>query len=138
MATLSEQTLGERVESAEELTEILDKTGSALEKDPQPEVDAFDIMIAISKSIPEDIVHDIDEFDVQGDKVKLLGIVGATDEAERIAAELGKNVCFKDVKIAKITQVVNSNRQKYTLTFDVMCAADKKAAPKALRGARQP
>jgi general secretion pathway protein L len=139
MVALAEQTLGERVETVDELTEILDKAGSGQEKDPQPELDAFDVMIAVSDSIPEDIVHDIDEFDVQGDKVKLLGIVGVTDEAERIAGELGKHRCFKDVKISKITQVVNGNRQKYTLTFDVVCGADKKAAaPKAQRGARQP
>jgi general secretion pathway protein L len=139
MVALAEQTLGEHVESVDELTEILDKAGSGQEKDPQPELDAFDVMIAVSDSIPEDIVHDIDEFDVQGDKVKLLGIVGVTDEAERIAAKLGEHRCFKDVKISKITQVVNGSRQKYTLTFDVMCGADKKAAaPKAQRGARQP
>jgi general secretion pathway protein L len=138
LVSLTEQTLGEHVESVEELNEILDKAGSGLEKDPQPELDAFDIMIAVSEAIPEDIVHDIDEFDVQGDKVKLLGIVGVTDEAERIAADLGKHRCFKEVKISKITQVVNSNRQKYTLTFDVLCGADKKPAAKAQRGARQP
>jgi general secretion pathway protein L len=138
LASLSEQTLGERVESAEELNDLLDKAGSSQEKDPQPELDAFDVMIELSKSIPDDIVHDIDEFDVQGGKVKLLGIVGATDEAERIAGELGKHRCFKDVKISKITQLVNSNRQKYTLTFDVNCSAEKTAANKAPRGARQP
>jgi general secretion pathway protein L len=47
LATLSEQTLGERVESAEELTDILDRAGSGQEKDPQPELDAFDILIDI-------------------------------------------------------------------------------------------
>ncbi len=138
LASLSEQTLGERVESAEELIDLLDKAGATQEKDPQPELDAFDVMVELSKSIPDDIVHDIDEFDVQGGKVKLLGIVGATDEAERIAGELGAHRCFKDVKISKITQLVNSNRQKYTLTFDVSCSADKTAAVKAPRGARQP
>jgi general secretion pathway protein L len=138
LATMSEQILGERVEGADELTEILDRAGSAQEKDPQPELDGLDVMVEMSKAIPEDIVHDIDEFDVQGDKVKLLGIVSVTDEAERIAGELGKHRCFKDVKIAKITQVVNSNRQKYTLTFDVNCGAEKKAAAKAPRGAREP
>jgi general secretion pathway protein L len=137
LASLSEQTLGERVESAEELTEILDRAGSAQEKDPQPELDGFDIMVEVSKSIPEDIVHDIDEFDVQGDKVKLFGIVSATDEAERIHDELGKHSCFKNVTLSKISQVVNSNRQKYTLTFDVACSADKKPAAKPARGARQ-
>ena len=127
------------MESAEELTEILDRAGASQEKDPQPELDAFDVMVEVSKSIPEDIIHDIDEFDVQNDKVKLLGIVSVTDEAERIAGELGKHRCFKEVKISKITQVVNSNRQKYTLTFDVNCSADKKPAAKAApRGARQP
>jgi general secretion pathway protein L len=136
LATLSEQTLGERVESAEELTEILDRAGSGQEKDPQPELDAFDIMIDVSKAIPDDIVHDIDEFDVQGDKVKLQGIVSATDEAERIHDELGKHRCFKAVTISKITQVINSNRQKYTLTFDVNCSAEKKAPAKTARGAR--
>lgn len=135
LATLSEQTLGERVESAEELTEILDRAGSQ-ETDPQPELDAFDIMIDVSKAIPEDIVHDIDDFDVQGDKVKLQGIVSATDEAERIHDELAKHRCFKAVTISKITQVVNSNRQKYTLTFDVNCSAEKKAPAKTARGAR--
>jgi general secretion pathway protein L len=136
LASLSEQTLGERVESADELTELLDKAGASQEKDPQPELDAFDIMIELSKSIPDDIVHDIDEFDVQGDKVKLLGIVSATDEAERIKDELGKHRCFKQVTLSKITQVVNSNRQKYTMTFDVNCSADKKAPVKTARGAR--
>jgi general secretion pathway protein L len=136
LAALSEQTLGERVESAEELTDILDKGGSSQEKDPQPELDAFDIMIELSKSIPVDIVHDIDEFDVQGDKVKLLGIVSATDEAERIKDELGKHRCFKQVTLSKISQVVNSNRQKYTMTFDVNCSADKKTPAKTARGAR--
>lgn len=139
LASLSEQTLGERVESADELTQMLDRAGASQEKDPQPELDAFDIMVEVSKAIPDDIVHDIDEFDVQNDKVKLLGIVSVTDEAERIAGLLGEHRCFKDVKISKITQVVNSNRQKYTLTFDVNCSADKNPAAKtAPRGARQP
>jgi general secretion pathway protein L len=138
LATLSEQTLGERIESADELTDMLDRANSAQEKDPQPELDGFDIMVEISKSIPEDIVHDIDEFDVQGDKVKLFGIVSVTDEAERIHDELGKHRCFKNVTLSKISQVVNSNRQKYTMTFDVACSADsKKAAAKPARGARQ-
>jgi general secretion pathway protein L len=136
LASLSEQTLGERVESADELTEVLDKAGSNQEKDPQPELDAFDIMIELSKSISEDIVHDIDEFDLQGDKVKLVGIVSVTDEAERIKDVLANHRCFKQVTLSKITQVVNSTRQKYTMTFDVNCSADKKPLAKAPRGAR--
>jgi general secretion pathway protein L len=136
LGTLSEHAVGQRVESPEELEELLDKSAALSEKDPQPELDAFDVLVEVSKAISEDIVHDIDEFDVQGDKAKLFGIVSATDEAEQIAAELGKHRCFKEVKISKITQVVNSKRQKYSLTFDVVCASDKKALAKAGKGAR--
>jgi type IV pilus assembly PilM-like protein len=136
LGVISEQILGERVESPEELTEILDKSTAQQEKDPQAELDAFDVLAEVSKAIDHDIVHDIDEFDVQGEKVKLLGIVGATDEAEKIKGELAKHRCFKDVKISKITQVVNSQRQKYSLTFDVSCASEKKPAAKASRGVR--
>lgn len=136
LATLSEHAVGQRVESPEELEELLDKSASMSERDPQPELDAFDVLVEVSKAISDDIVHDIDEFDVQGDKAKLMGIVSATDEAERIAAELGKHRCFKEVKISKITQVVNSKRQKYSLTFDVVCGGDKKALAKASKGAR--
>jgi general secretion pathway protein L len=136
LGTLSEQVLGERVETAEELTEMLDKNSALNEKDPQAELDAFDVLVEVSKAIDEDIVHDIEEFDVQGTKVKLQGIVSATDEAERIATALGKHACFKDVKISKVTQVVNSKRQKYALAFDVECDADKKTLAKASRGTK--
>jgi general secretion pathway protein L len=138
LAMISEQTLGERVESAEELAEMLDKSAALQEKDPQVELDAFDILVEVSKVIDDDIVHDIDEFDVQGDKVKIQGIVGATDEAEQIKDALAKHRCFKEVKISKITQVVNSERQKYSMAFDVSCGAEKKPLAKANRGARQP
>jgi len=134
LSSLSQQTLGEKVASAEELTELLDKSTALNEKDPQAELDAFDILVEVSKAISEDIVHDIDEFDVQGDKVKLLGIVSTTDDAERVAEALRQNHCFKEVKISKVTQVVNSKRQKYSLTFDVSCADKKAPAAKTAKG----
>jgi len=138
LANLSQQALGQTVSSGAELTELLDKSAAQREKDPQPELDALDVLNELSKSIDLDIVHDIEEFDMAGDKVKLQGIVSATDEAEKISATLSKHPCFKDVKISKITQVVNSKRQKYAMTFDVDCAAEKKVAAKTARGAKEP
>ena len=139
LGLLAEQTLGEKVNSPEQLSELFEKSAALRETDPQPELDGFDVLIEVSSSIDPDIVHDIDEFDIQGDKVKLLGIVGATDEAEKIKDTLAKNRCFKDVKISKITQVVNSKRQKYSMTFDVSCGQEKKATAKtANRGAKTP
>ena len=138
LSALSAQALGQSVTSPAELSELLDKSLSQREKDPQPEIDALDVLNEVSKAIDPDIVHDIDEFDMAGDKVKIQGVVSATDEAEKIAAALGKFHCFKDVKISKISQVVNSKRQKYSMAFDIDCAADKKTAAKATKGAKEP
>ncbi|MEY4545716.1 MAG: hypothetical protein RL685_1911 [Pseudomonadota bacterium] len=138
LATLSQQSLGQPVSNAAELTELLDKSVAQREKDPQPELDAFDVLNELSKAIEQDIVHDIEEFDVQGNKVKVQGIVTAREEADKISAALAKHRCFKEVKIAKITQAVNSNRQKYSMSFDVDCGADKKPAAKTARGGTEP
>ena len=139
LVSVSQQALGQKVSSAAELGELLDKSASQREKDPQPELDALDVLDELSKAIDTDIVHDIDEFDMAGDKVKLQGVVTATDEAEKIAAALAKQRCFKEVKISKITQVVNGKRQKYSMTFDVDCGPEKKAPAKAAaRGAKEP
>ena len=45
-------------------------------------------------------------------------------DAQTIATEIGKHPCVKDAKIAKITQQVNSDRQKYVLELDVRCGDD--------------
>jgi hypothetical protein len=54
-------------------------------------------------------------------------VVGSTADAQTIASEIGKHPCVKDPKIAKITQLVNSDRQKYALELDVRCGDDAAA-----------
>jgi general secretion pathway protein L len=56
--------------------------------------------------------------------VKLHGVVGSAEEAQNIATEIGKHRCVSNAKIGKITQVVNSDRQKYVLEYDVKCPED--------------
>lgn len=132
LAAASKEVLGEEVTDAEAATEALTRAQAADEADPMPTVDAFDIIVELSKVIPMSMVHDIEEFDMQRAKVKVSGIVGSTADAQSIAAEVGKHPCVKDAKIAKVTQVVGSDRQKYVLELDVRCADDsaKKKAEK--------
>jgi len=40
-------------------------------------------------------------------------VVGSASEAQLIADALKQNKCFSDVKITKVSQVVNGTRQKY-------------------------
>jgi Tfp pilus assembly PilM family ATPase len=135
LAKLSERYLGESAGDPERVTELLSQNENLSETDPEPKLDAFDVMLAVSNAIDKEIVHDIDEFDVQKSKLKLRGVVTTTGEAERITEALNKTECFKDAKISKITQAVNSERQKYSLELEVQCEPEA-GAKKADRGVR--
>lgn len=63
---------------------------------------------------------------MQRGHLKVAGVVGSTADAHNVATEIGKHPCVKDAKIGKITQVVNSERQKYTLDLDVRCVDESK------------
>lgn len=130
LALQSKQILGEEARDAETALALLEKARGGEEFDPQPMMDAFDVIVEVSKVVPPTVTHDIDEFDMQRGHVKLNGVVGSATEAQAIASELGKHRCVQAAKIAKITQVINSERQKYVLEFDVRCPDDAKKKKK--------
>lgn len=124
LSAVSKEVLGEAVTDAESATEALTRAQASEEADPMPQMDAFDVIVELSNVIPSTMVHDIEDFDMQRGHVKLTGVVGSTADAQSIATEMGKNVCVKDAKIAKITQQIGSDRQKYVLELDVRCGDD--------------
>jgi general secretion pathway protein L len=130
LATLSTDVLGEEATDPEQARELLERARGMEESDPMPHMDAFDVIVEISKVIPMSITHDIDEFDMSRGHVKLNGVVGSTADAQVISTALGNHRCFKDVKISKIVQMVNSDRQKYVLEFEVLCPDDDAAKKK--------
>ena len=138
LGSLSKEVLGESVSEAEAANEALTRAQSSDEADPLPQVDAFDIMVKLSEVIPSTMVHDIEELDMQRGHVKVSGVVGSTTDAQTIAADIGKTNCVKDAKIGKITQQVNSERQKYVLEFDVRCVDDTAAKKKKEGAADKP
>jgi general secretion pathway protein L len=100
-------------------------------------MDAFDVLVKFSEAVPQDITHDVEEFDVQRSHVKVYGIVDVAEQAEQVASGLQSLECFEGVKVSKIAQKVNSDRQKYTLDFEVKCPEDK-AKAKTTAGAGAP
>lgn len=124
LGELSMKVLGEETSDPDRVNELLDKGPGKQDNDPMPHFDAFDVIVEISRAVPHTVTHDIQEFDMQRGKVKMNAIVGSTDEAQNISSKLKEHACFHDVKVSKITQVVNSDRQKYVLEFDVACPED--------------
>jgi len=129
LAAASKEVLGEEVTEAEAAIEAVTRAQASDEADPMPTVDAFDVIVELSKIIPLSMPSDIEEFDMQRGKVKVTGVVGSTSDAQTIAADIGKHPCVKDAKIAKITQQVGSEKQKYVLELEVRCADDTKKKP---------
>jgi general secretion pathway protein L len=128
LGQLSKQILEEESTDANYVQELLDK-GLRKEKDPQPEVDAFQLAILLSKHIPLDLEHEIDELDLARNHVKLRGIAKSTEAAQKIAENLKTEPCFKDVAIAKISQYRNTTRQTYSMEFEIRCEEAPKKRP---------
>ncbi|MCE7888295.1 MAG: hypothetical protein DYH12_01085 [Sorangiineae bacterium PRO1] len=138
LATLSKEVLGQETTDPEEAKTLLEKAQGKDEVDPRPAVDAFDVMVEISKAVPSSVTHDIEELDMQRNHVKITGVVGSAEDAQTILANLKNVRCFNDAKISKVTQVINSDRQKYVLELEVKCADATKAKKKTEGGEAAP
>jgi general secretion pathway protein L len=139
LAAVSEDVLGEETTDPERALDLLEHGDGRDLSDPMPHADAFDVMVGISEAIPMTITHDIEEFDVQRGKVTIRGIVSTAADAEKVASGIKKQVrCAQNVKTGKITQVVNSNRQKYLLEFDLRCPEDGSKAKGKKAKSQQP
>lgn len=135
LALVSKDAFGSEVDSAEAALDLLEKVRSGEEADPMPQMDAFDVVIELSKTIPSTITHDIEEFDMQRGHVKIQGVLGTASEAQTVATDIAKVRCLQEAKLGKVTQAINSDRQKYVLDIDVKCPDEKKKKKKVDEGA---
>lgn len=130
LAVVSKEVLGAPVEDAESAIAAIEKLRAGEEPDPLPQMDAFDVVVEISKAIPANITHDIEEFDMQRGHVKIQGIAGTANEAQIVATEVGKRRCLEGAKLGRVSAMVNSDRQKYALEMDVRCPDEAKKKKK--------
>jgi general secretion pathway protein L len=141
LASLSQNVLGEETRDPRRVTELLERSSGTADDDPMPHVDAFDVMVQLSRAVPEGTTHDVEELDVQRGHVAIHGIVPTIPDAQAIAATLKNTRCFQDVKVVKTNQVVGEDRQKYVIELDLRCPSEKdekKGATPAGSGSAQP
>ncbi len=130
LEAVSKSLLGEATTDPEVARELLTKKRNVDEDDPMPYMDGFDVLIELSNAVPNTIVHDIEELDFLREHVKLTGIVSTAADAQQVATNLGEQRCFSEVKLGRVTQVINSDRQKYALDWDVRCPEDQSSRNK--------
>jgi len=130
LEAVSKSMLGEATADPEVARELLTRKRNVEEDDPMPYMDGFDVLIELSNAVPNTIVHDIEEFDFLREHVKLTGIVSTAADAQQVATNLGEQRCMSEVKLGRVTQVINSDRQKYVLDWDVRCPEDQSSRNK--------
>lgn len=116
---------GTATSDPDEVDVLLQQATQQRSEDPMPHFGGLAAAVAVSEAVAPDIVHDVEELDFQKGKLTLRGIVSSTDEAQRISKALEENRCLEGANISKITQVVNSNREKYVLEANVRCPEDE-------------
>lgn len=125
LGVTSRDILGEETTDPDHAKDLLEQGPGASDDDPMPHVDAFDVMVALSKAVPKDVVHDLVELDVNRGHVVIQATVPTNKDAEGIADKMKENKCFKDVKIPRTNQYGAETKQKYVIEFDLKCE-DKK------------
>ncbi|WP_437967645.1 pilus assembly protein PilM [Sorangium sp. So ce260] len=125
LATASRDVLGEETSDPQKAHELLDQGPAAADEDPMPRVDAFDVMVQLSKAVPKEITHDVLELDVNRGHVTLQGVVPSVSDAQIIADHMKEHRCFRDVKVGRTSQFTEG-KHKYVLELDLKCEDKKK------------
>ncbi len=129
LAVVSQEVLGESTTDPQKARDLL-AHGPGAEDDPMPQADAFDVMVQLSKAVPQEVKHDVLELDMaRNGHVRLEGTVPSVADAQSIAEKMKEHRCFKDVKISRTIQF-SAEKQKYTLEFELKCDKKKKVADK--------
>lgn len=112
-----------------------------MEAAPIPAKDAFDIVVELSKRIPENVVHDVDMLEIKPKRITLRGIVDAdlktesdTDSTNEAQADAGTDLsptdlikqrleefreCFAAIRVGKVTAI--GERRRYQMDIDSRC-----------------
>jgi Tfp pilus assembly PilM family ATPase len=124
LAQVSKDLLGEEARSALYARELL--TAGPRNDDPMPRFDAYDVLEAISESIPVDIQHDtrrlLIEIDDDGDngRFEIQGTVGSIADRDRLVDDLQAHPCFAEAEKGSISNAAG-DRKDYKLVVKVDC-----------------
>jgi general secretion pathway protein L len=130
LGQVTKEVLGTEATTAQDAQDLLAKQAALTDEDPMPHADAFDVMVQLSQAVPSTVKHDVEELDVQREKISVRGLVGSIPEAQSIASSLGEVRCMNDVKIKSTSQSVGGDRQKYVMELELKCPEDVKATGK--------
>ncbi len=129
---------GKATRDAKEAGLLLDAALAGKLEDPMPDMDGFDVIVALSERIPLELEHDISELDFNRGALTIKGLVKTIEDAQKVAQLLDEHECMTDVNLARTTWLKEQDKQKYTLELKVDCTPGGKKADKSRAGKPAP
>lgn len=137
LSDVTDEYFGVSASSPSQALRLLER--GARGEDPMPEFDAYDALAAISASIPEEVVHDVRQLQIDlGDgeetgRFSMRGTVGSVSDTEvvlrairdhrfiqRVGEEETRLVCFRELELGNTTATAD-DRQAYRLEGQIQC-----------------
>lgn len=140
LEVVTQSTFGFSTPDPDEAQVELEKARKIRPEDPMRYMDGLGVAVVLAEVLPKELIHDVEEFDFdQGrdaakSKLKIRGQVGSADDAQKVAQLLNDHRCIEDAKITKLTQVVNSEKERYSLEALVTCPEDPSSAKEKKSG----
>jgi type IV pilus assembly protein PilM len=120
LAVLTEQYLGEPIDDFGRAEKMMKSARPV--KNPMPKADAFDFISEMSRIIPDEIIHDVEQFEIKPGKVNIRGIVDTIAARDEVIARLEEYTeCVTAISKGKTTQSPKDQRQKYSLDLETEC-----------------
>lgn len=125
LEAVTQSSFGQASSDPDEARAMMDRFLKVNPDDPMPYMDGFGAAVALARLIPMDLTHDVEQFEFTKGKLKIRGLVDSTEDAQEVTKLLDSDECLSEVKVTKITQVVNSESARYMLEADVRCPLDR-------------
>jgi len=141
LAAVTEELFDEETRSAEQARELLE--GGSRVVDPLPTMTAFDVLDAVTESIPPEITHDTRRLDIEIDDIaregrfELQGTVASIAERDTIVAKLEEHECFTEVDPGPTSPGPGNEGLNYRLEVQIQCPNDEPLTPSDERGGRR-
>ncbi|MBX3270706.1 MAG: pilus assembly protein PilM [Sandaracinaceae bacterium] len=145
LAAVTDEYLGVRATSPSQALRLLER--GARGEDPMPAFDAYDALAAVSASIPESVVHDVRQLQIDlGDgeetgRFSLRGTVASVSDTEvvlralrdhrlvrRVGEEETRLSCFRELTLGNTTATAD-DRQAYRLEGHIRCLPENWEPP---------
>lgn len=104
--------------------------------DPLPRFDAYDVMGALSASVPESITHEVRRLRIEisdekrEGRLELQGSLDSLAQRDEIVAKLEEHPCLRDIELGRTTPAGGDNRIAYQFEALVQCPGDVDADTK--------